>query len=147
MKSTRNDDFEYDLHVISLARPTSLLAPPNHLLAPQTEPRALLNHLLAPPTHPWNNTSLSKIRDLKPEIGVSSSGDATGIASDSHTSASHITCLSNALFMLATFNLEISTDRQRRIEISCCWRTRLLFADTSHSAAMLRKWANTVFYS
>lgn len=85
VKSTRTHNFEYDLHVISSALPTSLLAPLNHLIALLTEPRASPTHLLAKPTLPWCNTTTLEIGVVKPEIEVSSLGEAAGVASYSHT--------------------------------------------------------------
>lgn len=48
VKYTRNDDFEYDLNLISSAPQTSLHVQLNHLLALLTKQRATLNYLLAP---------------------------------------------------------------------------------------------------
>lgn len=49
--------------------------------------------------------------------------------------------------MLVLLNLQVFTDRQRRIEVLNAASERFsFFADTSRSAAMLRLWATIVFY-
>lgn len=50
--------------------------------------------------------------------------------------------------MQATFNLQISTERQRIIDVLNAAGERVyFFSDTSRSAAILRKWMIIVFYS
>lgn len=81
-------------------------------------------------------------------IGVLSSFEAAGLASDSHAFSSYGKRLSSASFMFSVFKLQISTDRNRRLLVRRAAGKHVhLFEDTSHSSAMLRKLAAIVFYS
>lgn len=152
VKSTRNEDFEYDLHVISSAPSMSMLTLPKFFLAPPTKPRAPLTHQLAPLTPSWSSTTSSEIGVVKPEIGVYSLSEAAGVASDSHThlpvtahdSPTHHSCsplstyrspptISDALKFFELLK-NASTSSRTRHDLLQCFRSKRLSSSTAKNA-------------